>query len=43
MTEEDKVTAAGLGTALPAEEKPEAAALAETTFANAVRIFQLEG
>ena len=25
MTEEDKVTAAGLGTALPAEEKPEAA------------------
>ena len=34
MTEEDKVTAAGLGTALPAEEKPEAAALAaapETT------------
>ncbi len=28
MTEEDKVTAAGLGTALPAEEKPEAAALA---------------
>ena len=34
MTEEDKVTAAGQGTALPAEEKPEAAALAaapETT------------